>query len=108
MRRYFIGRGPKVGKRRAGSGGPARTGGAAPPQAEAHPTAASRGFEALGDFLLRNRAALDAAPIGLGDIDGGGALAGPAAAIEDEIDAAIHHTENVDAAIGASSRAARL
>src|ERR1017187_1056829 len=59
----------------------------------------SRGFQALGDFLLRNRAALDDAPIGLGDIDGGGALAGTAPAIEDQIDAAIHHTENVDAAM---------
>src|ERR1035441_5214393 len=77
MRRYFIGRW----------------------QAEARPTNASRGFQALGDFLLRNRAALDDAPIGLGDIDRGGALAGTAAAIEDQIHAAIHHAENIDAAM---------
>src|ERR1022692_1510807 len=68
-------------------------------QAEARATNASRGFQALVDFLLRNRAALDDAPIGLGDIDGGGALAGTPPAIEDQIDAAIHHAENVDAAM---------
>src|ERR1035441_7410515 len=66
-------------------------------QAEAYPTL--RGFEALGDILLRNRATLDDPPIGLGDIDGSGALAGTTAAIKDEIHAAIHHAEHVDAAM---------
>src|ERR1039457_3734277 len=109
MRSYFIGGGPKEGKQEAGPGGPARTRGSAPPHEDPpqescvasgfQASRGSRGFEALGDFLLRNRAALDDAPIGLGDIDGGGALAGAAAAIEDQIDAAIHHAENVDAAM---------
>src|ERR1035437_1288163 len=103
MRRNFIGRGPKERKQEAGPGGPARTRGSAPPQTEAYPTTASRGFEALRDFLLRNRAALDDAPIGLGDIDGGGALARTVSAIEHQIHAAIHHAENVDAAIDRKS-----
>src|ERR1039457_1593648 len=71
-------------------------------QTEAYPATASRGFEALGDFLLRNRAALDDAPIGLGDIDGGGALAGAAAAIEDQNERA-SCTERVQILVGADS-----
>src|ERR1035438_5142832 len=84
MRRYFIGRGKPLPHGRG---------------SDWSPTLGSRRFQALGDFLLRNRAAFDDAPIGLGDIDGGGTLARTAPAIKHQIDAAIHHAENVDAAV---------
>src|ERR1022692_909274 len=74
IRRYFIGAGPS-------------------------PHWGLRRFQTLRDFLLRNRAALDDAPIGLGDIDGGGALTRAGPAIEHQIHAPIHHAENVDAAM---------
>src|SRR3954451_18595408 len=56
-----------------------------------------RGFQALRDFLLRNRAGLDNAPIRLGNIDRGRALARAMPAIQHQVHTAIHHAEHVDA-----------
>ncbi len=55
-------------------------------------------FQAVRDLLLRNRAFLDHAPVELGDIHGAGADALAGTAVKHKIDAAIHHTEHLDAA----------
>src|SRR5579883_2415265 len=52
----------------------------------------------LGEVLFRNGAFFDHAPEGLGDVDGSGAQAGHGAAIENQIHAAVHDAEYLDAA----------
>ena len=62
-------------------------------------------LQAVGDFFFFDRAGFDQLPVGLGDVDRGGALAGAEAAVEDEVDAAVHHAEDFDTA--AARRPAR-
>src|SRR6266581_3948285 len=62
------------------------------------PPGKSRGLKTLVDLLLTDRASLDHAPCGLGDIDRGGAWSRANAAIEHQVHAAIHHAEDVDGA----------
>ena len=49
-----------------------------------------RALEALGDLFFGDRAFADYSPVRLGDIDGGVAEADARAAIENQVDAAIH------------------
>src|SRR5690349_1130441 len=55
-------------------------------------------LQALRNFLLGNGAALDDAPVRLGNIDRRGPWTGTVSAIQNEIDAAVHHSEYVDTA----------
>jgi uncharacterized protein (TIGR03435 family) len=57
-----------------------------------------RRLQALGDFFFFHGARLDHPPVGLRDIDRGGAGAGAGSGIEHQVHAAVHRTENLDAA----------
>src|SRR6185437_996401 len=68
----------------------------------APPIATSRNFISLGkrleNFALGVGAFADHLPDRLGDVDRGGALSAGDSAIDYQIDTAVHHAENVDAA----------
>lgn len=64
-------------------------------------------FEDFGDFAFFDGALFDDAPVGFGDVDGGGAGADAVAAVDDEIETAVHGAEDFDAG-GAGGDAAHV
>src|ERR1017187_1151376 len=56
-------------------------------------------IQALRNFFFFDGSGLDDAPEGLGDIDSGGPRAVADAAIYYQVDAAVHHAEDIDAAV---------
>jgi len=57
-----------------------------------------RGLQRFGDLLLFHRAFADELPGRLGDVHRGGALAGAVPGVQHQVDPAIHHAEDLDAA----------